>query len=189
MRTFDEALVFGQIAEDVVANYLRWQFKANIWPIYETEKSSGKGPRLHIAGKALIAPDIFAARPNGREFFVEVKHKTVFAWFRKNESWQTGIDKRCYEDYLEVRCHYNHRLWLAFLQSKDEPDPKDLQYGSPSECPTGLFVGEIRKLAKCIVPSSGKYANGMVYWRHRDLKRVASLVEVKRADREIRGFL
>jgi hypothetical protein len=53
---------------------------------------------------------------------------------------------------------------------------RDLKHGCPDDCPTGLFGNDISEL--CGVENHrhenwGK--NGMVYWSHRRLKRLAGV--------------
>lgn len=189
MNNFEENLAHGQVGESMIANWLKWKRGALILPVYETEIKTGKGPRLSLPDGDLIAPDMLVIPPPPYQpRWWEAKHKTRWTWYRQGLCWQTGIDTRHYEDYLKVREACGYGLFLAFLHVQSKPHEDDLEQGSRSRCPIGLFVGEIKRLAGCVDHRSDEHANGMVYWRHGDLKRIATLKEVKAADREMREF-
>jgi len=184
VSTFAESLAVGQVGESKIANYLKARLGVSILPVYETEIGSGKGPRLFAVDRDIIAPDMLCFPSKGSIFWVEAKHKTVWTWYRKNQSWQTGIDSKHYGDYLEVRKRYGYILMLAFLHSCGTPHPRDIDGGSPSVCPTGLFAEELNVLRYCIDHEGHEWAKGMIYWNRKDLRLVATLEEVERANRK-----
>lgn len=184
MSNFDTQLQFGQIGEGYIAKWLRrcgW----NVLPVYEKEIDTGKGPRLFMAEMSsrseLIAPDLFVIK-NGRFVWVEAKRKTRFSWYGIGRRWVTGIDKRHFEDYLQVQSETNVPVWLMFLHTESTTWPVDIaKWGAPNACPTGLYGEEINKLAveNAISHQSDKYGpTGMVYWAHDTLKKLAELQEV-----------
>jgi hypothetical protein len=120
-------------------------------------------------------------------FFVELKSKASFSWHRNTSQWTTGIDSKYWDQYMSIREETGIHIHIAFLHTGNLPSPNDLASGCPRECPTGLFVGEIKALAEKIHHRSGakSYApdgsstgygtSGMIYWAHRDLKLWAPL--------------
>ncbi len=173
--TFQEALTFGQIGESLIARYLRslgWM----ILPVYEKEIDNGKGPRLFLPygypEKELIAPDLQGMKRQQVRWF-EAKHKNACTYYRKKQRWQTGIDKRHYQDYRRVQEVTEWPVWLLFLQRGESP------------CPTGLFGCPITQP----ISDDGWYFRGdkrydMVYWAISDLKLIATLAEVLAASKE-----
>lgn len=175
---FQRKLVFGQIGESLIARFLRSR-RWIINPCYEKEINNGKGPRLFLPFGAddtqLITPDIQAMRDRQVRWF-DVKHKSACTYYRKNHRWQTGIDRRHYQDYLKVQKYTQWPVWLLFLQREATITnaPPEVQ-----ACPTGLFGCPIT------LPYSddGWYTRDgrrydMVYWGIEDLKLLATLQEV-----------
>jgi hypothetical protein len=139
--------------------------------VYETEVDSGKGPRLFSAVGQLVAPDAIVFYGN-KIFWAEVKHKTAFTWHQISGTFQTGIDIRHYEHYLEVAKKTNIPLWIFFLQAGGQAK------NSPPS-PPGLFGNEIRRLERCEHHRSDLYGStGMVYWTIENLKLVATYDQV-----------
>jgi len=162
----------GFVGESKIAMYLMAR-NNKVLPVYQIEKSRGKGPRLFLKDNNLIAPDMFVF--NDKECcWIEAKHKTGFSWHRNTRTWNTGIDKRHFKHYCEVADVTPWPVWLMFLhkagQAKDSP---------PSE--GGLFGNKLSVLRNCIHHESNRYAYGMVYWDKNDLKKLASLEEVEQA--------
>lgn len=186
---FNENLAVGQIAESAIAKWLMARGSA-VMPAYQVEKQSGKGPQLFTQADGLVAPDLLVFTTNNGIQWIESKHKTVFTWWRKTGAWTTGIDLRHYGDYLRVAKETRLPVWLLFFHRNSKPDPRDLQYGCPPECPTGLFGGELFDLVtkedhrttpldnsrQQGVLGHGK--SGMVYWNVADLKKIASREDV-----------
>lgn len=156
MSAFARNLQSGKAGESAIAEWLKgrgW----NVMPVYEKIIDEGKGPQVFSADRELVAPDLFVF--NGQKcLWVEAKHKTGFTWHRLTKKWETGIDRRHYLDYLEVRKRSGIPLYLMFLhkggQAKDSP---------PS--PAGLFSAEILHLSENINHTDYRWGrSGMVYW-------------------------
>lgn len=173
---FEAKLAEGRVGEGLIASYLRSR-GANILPVYEIEQPNGKGPRVFSAdNRQLVAPDMFAFAGGGRCFWVEAKYKDAFTWHRNTQKWTTGIDRYCYEHYLELRRKSGIQIYLMFLhrggQAKD----------SPPDSPSGLFIGELDYLSRHVNhrhPNFGR--TGGVFWAHDILTKVATLEQVYRA--------
>ena len=184
---FSEKLSVGKIGESLIARYMMSRGHS-VLPVYEIEKSHGKGPQLFSSGKELVAPDMLVFTTGGA-LFVEAKHKSVFTWHRNSWEWTTGIDLRHYGDYLRVAKRTQLPVWLMFYHKSATPDPRDLQHGCPSNCPTGLFGGEIFGLVidenHRSLPFNpgrdfvGHGKSGMVYWKESSLKKIASVEDVE----------
>ena len=188
--SFHRALEAGKVGESIVSLYLQSRGHA-VLPVYEIEKSQGKGPQLFSIGKGLIAPDMLVFTASGA-MFIEAKHKSVFTWHRASSAWTTGIDLRHYGDYLRVAKETRLPVWLAFYHRESIPSESDRAYGCPSECPTGLYAGELFDLlisenhrSKKFDPTRegfvGHGKSGMVYWAESTLKKIASKEKVESA--------
>jgi len=167
---FEKRLADGRLGEDLISRWFR-SFGWNVVPAYETSIDSGKGPRFFAAsGDNIVSPDLLIFQ--GREFrWIEAKHKSAFTWYRINESWQTGIDRRHWNEYLKVREQSKLPVYLFFLHepghvAKDTPD------GMIS--PSGLYGESIDVLKDKIDHESALHGpSGMVYWKEQDLKKYA----------------
>lgn len=168
MTTFQESLAIGQAGEDVVARWLRRR-GFTVLPVYEKLMDNKGGPRLFLPDRKLIAPDLLVWN-NHVGFFVEVKHKQAFSWYREGACWVTGIDLRHYFDYLQIDEAGPPRVFLMFLhrggQAKD----------SPPNSPTGLYGGWLKNLRTREDHRSPRHGpSGMVYWQEKNLKKIANL--------------
>lgn len=160
MASFAQCLETGKVAESVIGRWLMRQGYA-VMPAYEKAEQEFKGPQLFSMDGELVLPDMVLFKP-GRTLFVEAKCKTGFTWSRKYQRFETGIDIKHYEHYLEVRKRTGLKLFILFLQQggavKDAPENKP-------DSPRGLFGEEILHLRQT---ESHRHENwgkgGMVYW-------------------------
>lgn len=170
--TFEANLDFGRVGESRIATWLKAR-GLSILPVYEIEKQTGKGPRLFLPNKKLIAPDMFVFKGN-KAYWIEAKHKTAFSWHRNTERWVTGIDLKHYADYCEIDDFSPWPVYLMFLH--DGGQAKD----SPPNSPSGLFGARLKFLRE---HENHRHSNwgssGMIYWAHKDLKPLATLEECK----------
>lgn len=176
---FQKQLAFGAVAEGQIANWLRNVRGYSILPVYEIEMHTGKGPRLFAPDRKIVSPDMLAFKTE-KIMWIEAKHKSVFSWHRRTQRWVTGIDEHHYEEYIEVSKRFPHQVWLMFLHWSSRPDARDLQYGCPESCPTGLFAGhldELRMMPNHRHRNHGRH--GMVYWAHEKLKHLACLEDLE----------
>lgn len=194
--SFEQALSFGKVGESLIARYMMSRGHS-VLPVYEIEKSHGKGPQLFSAKSGMVAPDMLVFTTGGA-LFVEAKHKTVFTWHRNSKQWTTGIDLRHYGDYLKVAKSTQLPVWLMFYHRCATPDMRDVQHGCPAECPTGLFGGELFSLvidenhrSLSFNPARefvGHGNSGMVYWAESSLKKIASVEEVESCHLEMAAW-
>ena len=176
MGRFDQTLAMGRVGESAISRWLQGRGHA-VFPAYEIEKGSGKGPQLFAASGDLVLPDLLAFRA-GRIRWFEAKHKTCFSWHRLTGRWVTGIDLRHYGEYREVAERTATPVWLLFFHPLAEPAASDRAHGCPSECPTGLFGNDLAILARCENHRSDRHGrSGMVYWAHDSLRRLAPMAE------------
>lgn len=181
--SFAASLETGRLGESAIAQWLRrrgW----HVLPAYEIEIASGKGPRLFMAegspAKELITPDLLALR-DGVFLWCEAKHKSVFSWYNKDKCWNTGVDKRHFDDYVEVQRITSVPVWLLFLHRESVPWAGDRSRwpDCPATCPTGLFGERIDKLAAAARFDGRWGRSGMVYWRpYEHLRHLAPLADV-----------
>ena len=173
--SFLDNLAWGQVGESLIAEWLKNK-GYSVLPVYEKEIDNGKGPRLFMPTGQLIAPDIFAFTFD-RALWVEAKHKNRFTWYGKEKCWNTGIDKRHYDDYCRVAKETPYDVWLFFLHQRSDAWREDVEKrDAPPVCPTGLFAGNLNNLPQ--PRFSPDYAKGMVYWKETDLKKLAELSDV-----------
>lgn len=173
--SFDESLREGLLGEGLITRWLNsrgW----NVLPAYEIEVQSGKGPRLFSAQRGkLIAPDLLVF--NGSEFYwVEAKTKSAFTWHRNTETFQTGIDRRHWLDYLAVSETTGFPVWLMFLH-RPGSSAKDTPLGKVS--PSGLYGQVIDRLLDTIDHEHANHGpSGMVYWRENALRKICEYEQV-----------
>ena len=181
---FERRLSQGRAVESLIAQFLMRQHYL-IFPAYEIIQHEHKGPRVFSAESELVAPDLLVFRFWGekkRVFWAEAKSKEAFTWHRISQTYQDGIDKRHWLDYLELRRRMPWDLWLLFLHA-----PGGVAKDNPEGMvpPSGLFGGEIQQLARCVDHEADNYGKGgMVYWRCADLmpkgRPIASYEDVAR---------
>lgn len=180
---FSQQLGFGQVGEGLISRWLQSR-GCLIFPAYEMETKDGEpkpGPRMFSVSGNLILPDMLAFGER-QMFWVEAKRKTCFTWHRNSQKWVTGVDQHHYEQYLQVSEKTGLPVWIMFWHPSGSPDVIDTKHDCPSECPTGLFGGDIRNL---MLNESHRWKfygrSGMVYWAHESLKCIASVEDVLKA--------
>ena len=173
MADFSEKLAMGRVGEGAISKWLQGRGHA-VFPAYEIEVSSGKGPQLFAASGDLVLPDLLSFCSGKAQWF-EAKTKTCFTWHRVSQKWVTGINVRHYDEYQEVAARTGLAVWLLFLHPKDRPSDDDISRGCPPSCPTGIFGNNLGILTGCEShrwPPIG--TGGMVYWAAGNLRRFAS---------------
>lgn len=167
--SFHEQLQTGLIGEGRISRWLIGRGNM-VLPAYEVETHHGKGPRLFTEEGPIISPDLLVFGNNGVRW-IEAKTKSAFTWHRISQTWQTGIDRRHWREYLRVAMITPFQVWLLFLHcpnglAKDTPD------GLTS--PTGLFGNTIEKLNATIHHEHENHGpSGMVYWDLSSLRKIA----------------
>lgn len=166
--SFEAQLQVGRLGESKIAQWLIGR-GFNVLPAYEIEISHGKGPRVFTAEGGIISPDLLAFNRK-KTVWIEAKHKSAFTWHRRTSTWQTGIDRRHWLEYLRVAGLVDWPVWILFLH---EPGcaAKDTPPGMVS--PSGLFGNDIRKLRQSVDHEHENWGpSGMVYWKMGDLIRL-----------------
>jgi hypothetical protein len=186
MTRFEESLHKGRLSESAIVSWLRARGNGVI-TVYEIQHDAKMGPRfLASRSRAFVAPDVLCFGGEGSVLWCETKHKTVFSWHRKTQQWVTGVDLHHFRDYERVAGETGLPVWLAFLHVSSTPNSADWKYNCPPQCPTGLFVGEIGRLAS---QYNHKHENwgrhGMIYWSSQTLHRLAPAHEVMRYHQEV----
>lgn len=180
---FAESLRRGQKTESAISCWMRHSRGAAVLPVYETEIDSGKGPRLLLPEGELIAPDMLVISGKG-VCWIEAKHKTHFAWSKITKTWQTGIDRRHYEDYLRLDARLQWPVWLLFFHAHDTPyRRRGCDPDQPIHCRTGLYGNSLTYLEDHrdhfggYPDDCGRFVP-MVYWNERDLRLLATVDDV-----------
>ena len=174
---FEQTLAFGQLGESAISRWLQQRGHA-VFPAYQVEQHTGKGPQLFCAAGDLVLPDLLTFR-GGKVQWFEAKHKTCFTWHRISQRWTTGIDLRHYGEYQEVAARTGLPVWVLFWHPLSEPSPADRMHDCPAVCPTGLFGNDIEILAANENHRSDRHGrSGMVYWAEHSLRLLAKADEV-----------
>lgn len=176
--SFEEQLAVGRLGESRIVSFLRGR-GCSVFPCYEVEPEDGKAPKLLAPLIAYIAPDLLVFNGDRKVLWCEAKHKSVFSWYFKEKRWTTGIDLNHYYAYQKVATITGLPVWILFLHQSDEPSIKDLEWGCPKKCPTGLYARGLRYLVQHESHKSDKHGrSGMVYWAEADLRLVAPLAMI-----------
>lgn len=185
--SFRESLAFGRVGEQQVAAWLVERQGRTVLPVGDKHAMPYRGPRITGPEREEISPDILVVH-EGELSWIEVKRKTRFSWHGISLAWVTGIDIEVYEQYQAVQERFSWPVWLLFLQEQSTPSHEDLNSrGCPESCPTGLFGGVLSELSKHENHRSDQYGrSGMVYWEHETLMQLASLEDVRAAEKERR---
>ena len=193
-REFGDNFAFGVQGKQAIATLFRNAGRSVQWltqhsKIILNEKSwmvapAGEryGPRLTSFGTSVIVPDLLVTKSNGQKLFVDVKRKGHFVWYRRTETWRTGIDHYLYLQYLKVDELTDIPVVLLFFHDKGKPGSDDLCHGCPKESPTGLFFGRLKRLADadCVHNGDG-LSNPMVYWDSQDLSHRPMTKKIREA--------
>jgi hypothetical protein len=176
-ETFSEKLQVGLLGEDLISRWLR-SYGWHVLPAYEVSLDTGKGPRLFTAhGGKMVSPDLLIFQ--GKEIrWAEAKFKRAFTWHRISNSWQTGIDKYMFKEYLSVREATEFQVYLFFLH---EPGHAAVDTPEGAVSPSGLYGQSIDILKNKIDHESDRHGpSGMVYWREKDLRKFCEYKEITR---------
>ena len=164
---FDKLLEEGKKGESLIANWLKTK-GFNLLPVYEIEKGQYKGPSFYTAtNEEIIAPDLLGFKGQKTIWF-EAKHKDAFTWYRKKGVWNTGIDKRHFNEYKKLLEIISFPIWLLFLHKGGKA------IDSP-ESPSGLYGNSLDVLKDKVCHYSDNWGlSGMVYWDIKNLKKFAT---------------
>jgi hypothetical protein len=172
MPIFEQQLKVGLIGESEIA---QWFISKgyHVLPAYQIELPHGKGPRLFTSTGQLISPDMLVFNST-KIFWIEAKTKSSFTFHRLTRSWQTGIDRKYWQHYLQVQNLVPWDIWILFLH-RQGPPAKDTPEGFIS--PHGLFGNTITFLKDHIDHEHENHGpTGMVYWQHKHLKIIPSFI-------------
>jgi len=175
------------IAEEIVMQWLTLRAGFICAPICKIDEEEDRGPRLSLPNEHMLpSPDGLCMKPIAETisvpqstpgffkeidlFFEDTKLKTKLSYYRKNRRWQTGIDKRCWHHYSELKRITDIEVLVFHLVMPTSLEDAKSQ-GAPMEympAPSGLFVHSISQ------PYSDDF-RGMVYWGIEDLPKLATL--------------
>ena len=190
---FEALLALGRKGEDAVARYILRKLGFIITPVSKIEEGIGKGPRLYLPnGRTVAVPDLFCIKPVAGDFvpfdlppvftgipfcWIDVKLKNKCSFYRKNQRWQTGIDRRCWLNYREVKRMTGIDTWVFHLIL---PTPEVVARAQGAKgwnmpAPTGLYGHPVS------LQWSDSYGT-MVYWGIEDLVKFAELDDIPLED-------
>jgi hypothetical protein len=170
--SFNDRLKTGLLGEDEISRwFIRKSFQ--VLPAYQIEVNHGKGPRLFTPDGQFISPDLLIFNSK-KILWIEAKTKSAFTWHRQSNTFQTGIDRRHWNHYLEVEKRTPFPVWILFLHrqgciAKDTP--------AGMESPSGLFGNSVPELNRTIHHQHDNWGpSGMVYWTVNALKKLADFL-------------
>lgn len=170
---FQSQILYGKEAEMVFQEIFRYN-GYSIMPVYEKVLQDYKGPRVSLAFRDVIAPDLFVFGNGQEPHWVEVKRKESATWYYKGGYWCVGIDKRLWNDYVVVDCESPFRVWLMFMLeggiSKDAPPNMS--------SPEGFFGAPLEHLLKRLSHDPHEIS----YFPVMELERYASMLDVSRGN-------
>lgn len=151
--SFEEYLQFGKEGEHEVAELLI-EKGVTIMPLYQFEETHA--PFLVSQDQKLISPDLFCFGKDA--FFVEVKTKRQWVVFRT--CVETGLDKRLWDHYKNVKDATGKNIYLVFNHKVEEP--------------TGFFFCELEEFTRVWDGTHGKELkyNSMVFYDISVLKKL-----------------
>lgn len=181
--SFADNLAFGKIAESKIVRWILRNGSA-VLPVYDIKGMQNKGPRLLTESRnGLVAPDLLVIAPDKSFSWIEAKHKSAFSWYRRTESWVTGIDLHHYSQYLKIRERTGVPVYVLFLHASATPSQSDLRHGCPPSSPVGLFGDELGRLEYTFSHTSPNHgSHGMIYWDAEVLVRYATIEEVEHGE-------
>lgn len=182
--SFAESLAEGLLGEGLIARYMMAR-GFNVLPAYQVEvkDDSHKGPRLYMCDRRqLVTPDLLLFNGAGKVYWVEAKTKTVFTWYRKTRTMQTGINQKHWEHYQHVADGTPWPVCLFFLHKPGGIAEGSREDGYPDgiPSPSGLYWQNLRHLQGRVDHMwAGNHKDPpMVYWREADLVRVCDYEDV-----------
>jgi hypothetical protein len=189
---FDKQLEFGGLGEKRVRNWITKHLRKTVIPISDRGPENGRGPRVFNSEGSTVSPDFMVIDAKGQTEFNEIKTKTRFTYYRALSRYETGIDKKYFEEYYTLQLGQPIPVWLIFLHLDNEPSVGDLSYGAPRPCPTGLFGNTIANLYP-LKREGGHTTRGgkfepMCYWGKHDLVQLATFEEVLLANGEYQAL-
>jgi len=160
LQSFEKSLEVGKVGELMIQNW----FESKGFCAFATclmIGSDNKGPRVNMYnGQKRVAPDLLVFNDK-KMYWIEAKNKNAFTYYRKTDTFQTGINLNHYNDYVEINKNFPHDIWILFLQR--EGVAKDSNKG-----PSGLYGDTITELLKKIDHKTDE----MVYWNEKDLTKI-----------------
>lgn len=159
---FEESLAFGAEGEHTVARWLLGRGTA-VSPLYQfTLHDQAPVILWDDDGREIrcVLPDLHCYR-DGKAFFAEVKRKNQWWDNRKAGCLETGMNLRLWREYLRVRIRTGCPVYVFFLHETMQP--------------TGLYVGEIRDLAKRKPREWKGGPKPLIFMRHEWLRHVCDL--------------
>ena len=135
--------------------------------IWSLPSVNGKGPRLKTSDGDIPLPD-FLIFFRGEVWWVEVKYKTEFTYYKIEQQWQEGIDLNLWDSYKAIYQYTDLEVWLTFVNSPETAPEKD----APPIPPPGIYTQRVSVLSELLEKESPKRCHvykgqalyGMVYW-------------------------
>lgn len=185
MDEFDLQLQFGDENEEMMRRFMLARWGYAIVHTSKIQNEAGKGGRLDLPWPCnrsrIPIPDFLCIKRIRSphlvnlpvQFFTDLKAKRKADYYRNRKRWESGIDKRCRDNYLLTETELGVPSWVFHLIYPTPEIAMDEQrvpsvHRTP---PTGLFG--------CPVSQQANEYKGMVYWGiESDMTKLASLEEV-----------
>jgi hypothetical protein len=114
----------GQEAEQELATFLGHRGYMVI-PISSFTNNTGakiSAPMLVVGDSYSVSPDLLAIK-DGKSMWIEVKRKSVPAYFYKWHCWVHGVDRQNIEAYRKAQKASGHPLFICVLEDKSPLTP------------------------------------------------------------------
>ena len=164
-RTFSENFAFGRGTEKWVGGLLNRQGCSVMETGQIVPKTVVGGPTIAAPMRNILVTDLFVWR-GALARWIEVKHKTCFAWNRNNKRWVTGIDLHLYRHYQDIENNSPWPVWLFFQHDGGYAKGSGFRHS-----PFGLFADSLQHLMANEFQQSDLWGpSGMVYWEIESLE-------------------
>lgn len=186
----------GRKAEDAILRYFWRRLGYIVLPLSRIEDAQGGGPKIYVPPndrrsdlpRRLIAPDLECIRLTGwcnlpfdlpDELFIDAKDKGRATWYRTNQAWQSGIDRRVWNNYRMTEMGTKKPVWVFHLIGQATQEQMDKQRVPEAERPnpTGLYAHSVM-LPIAPDPFDPNGTSKMVYWKIKDMVKIADLSDV-----------
>jgi len=183
--SFEDQLHFGDEGEDQTKRFMLAYWDYAIIHTSKIQNTIGKGARLDLPSLCtrtkVPIPDFlcikFAHSKKSffnlpRFFFMDLKTKRKADYYRNRGRWETGMDARCRQNYLNAESATGVPTYAFHLIYPTPVTAMDAQRVPPDKrpAPTGLFG--------CPVSQHPNEYKGMVYWGLEEMMYLATLEEV-----------
>lgn len=154
----------SKVYEIAFGRYLERTRSYWILPSYDySGLANNKAPRLTCVRERLVIPDLLGFKAGLGGWF-EIKLKAHADFYRKTQTWETGLPYRHWQDYQRVNSITGFPVWLIFIHEKENV----VKFGNVKDMPIS-HVYEGSKMDR----------NGTIFFKFQELKTVMPLSKLQ----------